>query len=187
MKWREKINSIPKTNPRKGHMELESSNQNRSQDIQHQRLERDVAKTAKNIKAWNSRESNNSRERNDSECDPLVWSWLGRGTWDKRPTQFFLLLGGSPASREGQSQSSTKISIRQPQTTNLNVGKCGVDWEKVGIDMVGRLDCSPERGLYEEVGTTAATLWPLLLLLLVGLGEARIRRIGVLEIVGKAT
>ena len=48
--------------------------------------------------------------------------------------------------------------------------------------MVGRLDCSPKRDRY-NCGTTAATLWPLLVLLGL-LGGARI---GVLEIVGTAT
>ena len=64
--------------------------------------------------------------------------------------------------------------------TDVQVGNCGVGKERVGTDMVGRLGVwmvGVATVAVEEIDITAATLWPLLLLL--GLGG-----VGVPEVVG---
>jgi hypothetical protein len=66
---------------------------------------------------------------------------------------------------------------------NTVVDKCGVvvGRERVGTDMVGVWMVVVATILTDGVDITAATLWPLLLLLLLGLGA-----VGVLEVVGTA-
>ena len=103
---------------------------------------------------------------------------INSGDDDGNPTQFDASWGWSRKSREGQPEVDEEIVLAV--AGNTAVGECRVDeWERRGTNTVGKLEGAGTVAT-KGVDVTAATLWPLPLLLL-SLGE-----VGVLEIVGTA-